>query len=108
MTFNSMNNVKSIKNDKMINMTMQMDCIAIFDSGNYVYHICRYLEKQGFVFEVTSTPCKVAKSGCSLCIRFPRSYADLIIEAGRKNCMPVREIYQIEKQEYKNKYTKIQ
>lgn len=84
-----------------------MDCIAVFDSGNYVYNICRVLERSGYVFEVISTPCQIAKNGCGYSLKFPIEFKELVIETGNKLNTPVREIYKIISQPFKNKYEKI-
>lgn len=84
-----------------------MDCLAVFDSGNYVYNICRTLEKSGFVFEVVSTPCQIARSGCGYSLKFPMEYMDLVIKTANKLNTPVREIYKIIPLAFKNKYERI-
>lgn len=84
-----------------------MDAIAIMDSGNYALKLCTILEKRGYVFEVTSTPCQIAKGGCSYCLKFPIEFKDLVLQEALFNKITIREIYQVEQQFTKNKYTKI-
>ncbi|HEX2945070.1 MAG TPA: DUF3343 domain-containing protein [Clostridia bacterium] len=84
-----------------------MDAIAITDSGNYALKLCTILEKRGYVFEVISTPCQIAKGGCSYCLKFPLEYKDLVLQEALFNKIAIREIYQVEQQFMKNKYTKI-
>lgn len=84
-----------------------MDGIAIFDSGNYAIKICTILERKGYVFEVTSTPCQIAKGGCSYCLRFPLQFKDMLLQEALLNNIAIREIYRVEPQLTKNKYIKI-
>lgn len=84
-----------------------MDCLAVMDSGNYAISLCRALERKGFIFEVVSIPCQIAKHGCGYCIKLPFEQKDLIIEEGKLNRIPVREIYTIEKHLTRNKYDRI-
>lgn len=84
-----------------------MDCLAIVDSGNYAFSLCRALERKGYVFEVVSTPCQIARNGCGYCIRFPLEQKDTIINEGIANQIPVREIYSIEKLMTRNRYKRI-
>ncbi|HHW49754.1 MAG TPA: DUF3343 domain-containing protein [Clostridiaceae bacterium] len=84
-----------------------MECLAIFDSGNYAFNFCSIMEKKGYVFEVVSTPCQIAKSGCGYSLKFPIEYKDLVIKTADEYKMPVREIYKIIPLFSKNKYEKI-
>lgn len=84
-----------------------MDCIAIVDSGNYAFSLCRALEKKGYVFEVISTPCQIARNGCGYCIKLPVEFKDVLLNEGNANHIPVREIYTIEKFMTRNRYKKI-
>lgn len=84
-----------------------MDCLAIFESGNYTFNICRILESRGYVFELISTPCQIAKGGCGYCLKFPIEYKDLIINVGNECKTPVIEMFKIIPQYLKNKYEKI-
>lgn len=84
-----------------------MDAIAILDSGNYALKLCTVLERKGYVFEVVSTPCQIAKGGCSYCLKFPVEYRDLVLQEALFNKLAIREIYQVEPQFTKNKYTRI-
>jgi len=82
-------------------------CLAILDSGNYVFNLCRIFEKKGFVFEVVSIPCHIAKDGCGYCLKFPIQFRDMVIYEGIINRMPVREIYKIIPFGTRNKYERI-
>lgn len=84
-----------------------MDGIAILDSGNYALKLCSILERKGYVFEVISTPCQIAKGGCSYCLKFPLEYKDAVLQEALINKITVREIYRIERYPMKNKYVKI-
>jgi len=84
-----------------------MDGIALMDSGNYALKLCNILEKKGYIFEVTSTPCHIAKNGCSYCLRFPLEYMDMILKEASNNHIAVREIYKVIPQLTKNKYEKV-
>lgn len=84
-----------------------MDGIAILDSGNYALKLCSILERKGYVFEVISTPCQIAKGGCSYCLKFPLEYKDAVLQEALMNKITVREIYRIERYPMKNKYVKI-
>ena len=57
-----------------------MDGIAILDSGNYALKLSAALEKKGFLFEVMSTPCHIAKGGCSYCLKSPLEFKKLVLE----------------------------
>jgi hypothetical protein len=57
-----------------------VDGIAIVDSGNYALKLSAILEKKGYYFEVMSTPCHIAKSGCSYCLKFPLKYKELVLK----------------------------
>lgn len=72
-----------------------MDCLAIVSSGNYAFKLCRVLERKGYVFEVVSVPCHIAKDGCGYCLKFPMQYMDLVMSVGRANGIIIREIYKI-------------
>lgn len=84
-----------------------MDCIATFISGNYAFNLCRALERKGYVFEVVSTPCHIAKNGCGYSLKFPIEYKELVINLGEELKMPVKEVFKIIPQYLKNKYEKI-
>ncbi len=84
-----------------------MDCLGIMESGNYVYKLCSILEKKGYVFEVVSVPCHIAKSGCGYCLKFPEEYIDLIVNEAYINKMRILEIYLIKPGFNKNKYVLI-
>jgi len=84
-----------------------MDCLAVYDSGNYTIKMCRHFERMGLVFEVISLPCKIASQGCGYCLKFPEKYIDIVVSESRANNYPVREIYKIHKGTTKNIYEKI-
>lgn len=84
-----------------------MDGIAILDSGNMALHLCRLLERKGYVFEVVSTPCQIATSGCGYSLRFPLEFMNVVIEEGKANNIRVREIYRIVRLGMKNRYEKV-
>lgn len=81
--------------------------IAIVDSGNYALQLCSILERKGYVFEVISTPCQIAKGGCGYCLKFPLEYKDLVLQQAQTNGIMIREMYQVVPQVMKNKYVKI-
>jgi hypothetical protein len=84
-----------------------MDGIAILDSGNYALKLCGILERNGYFFEVISTPCQIARNGCSYCLKFPMEFRDMIMQEANLNHIAVREIFSMERQLTKNKYTKV-
>lgn len=84
-----------------------MYCIAILYSGNFAFSLCRYLEQKGYVFEVISTPCQIAKDGCGYCLKFPELYMDVVTKTAAENRIAIREIYRIVPMFSKNKYEKI-
>ena len=84
-----------------------MNGIAIMDSGNYALKLCNIFEKKGYVFEVISTPCHIAKNGCSYCLRFPLEFKEFILQEARLNQIAVREIYSVEPQLTRNKYERV-
>ncbi len=81
--------------------------LALFDSGNYVFSLSRVLEKKGYVFEIVSTPCHIAKGGCSYCLKFPGEFMDMVISEGKLNNTTVREIFKVIPLLSKNRYEKI-
>ncbi|NSW89762.1 MAG: DUF3343 domain-containing protein [Firmicutes bacterium] len=84
-----------------------MYCLAIVDSGNYAYRLYSIMRNKGYDVEVVSTPCKLAKSGCSYCIKLPFEYKDLIVKEGLENNIYVREIYKVTTLDCKNVYERI-
>lgn len=84
-----------------------MDCIALYDSGNYAYRICRVFEQSGVVFQVISTPCKVTKTGCGYCLLFPEEYLNKVVSTSKAYGCPVREVYRIMIRQDKKNYVKI-
>lgn len=84
-----------------------MDCIALYDSGNYAYRICRVFEQKGIVFQVISTPCRIAKAGCGYCLLFPEQYLNHVINASAENGFQVKEVYRIEYNQDRKKYIRI-
>ena len=81
--------------------------IAIFDSGNYAMNLCRILEKKGYVFEIVSTPCQIARNGCSYCLKFPFEFKDMVVNEGKANNVAVREMYKVVNQVTKNRYDRV-
>lgn len=81
--------------------------IAIMHSSNYVLKLCNILEKKGYIFEVISTPCHIAKGGCSYCLKFPLEYKDMVLSEAHMNNIAILEIYRIVPLINKNKYEKI-
>jgi hypothetical protein len=84
-----------------------MYCLAILDSGNYVFHLCRALERRGYVFEIISTPCQIAKDGCGYCLKFPAEFKDIVLSEALACGIRIREIYKILPGNMKNSYEKI-
>lgn len=86
---------------------MSMYCLAILDSGNFAFNLCRILEGKGYFFEVISTPCHIAKGGCGYCIKLPFKYKDVIIKEGKESNNDIKEIYKVNILPTKNTYEKI-
>ena len=84
-----------------------VDCIALYDSGDYAYRVCRVFEQKGIVFQVISTPCKVTKTGCGYCLLFPDKYLDQVINVSAANGFQVKEVYRIEYNQGRKKYIRI-
>lgn len=85
-----------------------MDCLAVYDSGNYTIKMKRHFEAKGLVFEVISLPCKISNQGCGYCLKFPEEYRELVVSESKKTRYPVRELYRIIKGLTKNTYEKLQ
>ncbi len=84
-----------------------MEGIAILDSGNYALKLCSIFEKKGYIFEVTSTPCQLAKNGCSYCLRFPVEFSNMVLQEALLNNIVVREMFKVIPQLTKNRYERI-
>lgn len=84
-----------------------MDGIALLDSGNFALKLANILGRKGYVFEVVSTPCQLARNGCSYCLRFPLEYKDIVLQEAMLNNLVIREIYRVENQVTKNKYVRV-
>ena len=84
-----------------------MNCLAMLDSGNYVFRLCRNLERKGYTFEVVSIPCKIARQGCGYCLKFPEEYLETVVGEGRQNGIPVREVFRIVYKGTRNDYVKV-
>ena len=84
-----------------------MDGIAILDSGNFALKLCSILERKGYIFEVISTPCQIARNGCSYCLKFPLEYKDMILQEALLYNIVVREIYSVERQLTRNRYVRV-
>jgi len=84
-----------------------MNCLALLESGNYVINLCRALERNGFVFEVVSTPCQISKGGCGYSLKFPCEYKNIVLDFARKLNYKVLEIYSTNDMITKFTYEKI-
>lgn len=84
------------------------NCVAIFDSGNFAFTVCRILEKKGYCFEVISTPCQIARGGCGYCLKFPEDYRSMVIDESIKAGYPVREMFMIVPMFSRNKYERLE
>lgn len=84
-----------------------MDCLAICESGNFALKLCDKLDKKGFYCEVASTPCKLAKEGCSYCIKFSNSIYDDVIATAKEAGIKIVMTYKIEKGLTSNNYIAI-
>lgn len=84
-----------------------MKCIAILESGNYVYKLDSALEKRGYKFEIVSTPCNIARGGCGLCLKFPEEYLRVVMDEANNCNTPVRAIYRVVPGFTKNRYQRI-
>lgn len=84
-----------------------VDCIALYDSGNYAYRVCRVFEQRGIVFQVISTPCKVTKTGCGYCLLFPEEYLSQVVSTSVAYGCPVREAYRITMAYDRKNYIKV-
>ncbi|HPU44939.1 MAG TPA: DUF3343 domain-containing protein [Thermoclostridium sp.] len=84
-----------------------MECIALYDSGNYAYRICRIFERKGLVFEVIATPCLISHMGCGYCLKFPCEYLDTVLAESLACGCPVREAYKVVDRNNKREYIKI-
>ena len=84
-----------------------MDCLAVYDSGNYTIKMSRHFEKRGYVFEVISLPCKISSTGCNYCLKFPEEYRDMVVYESKALKYPVRHLYRVIKGYTKNTYEKI-
>lgn len=80
--------------------------IGILGSGNYAISLNRALKNQGSEMDVIPTPCKLSRTGCSYCIRFPVHMKDVVIKAGIENKTPILEVYEMEMVEGKRVYKK--
>lgn len=84
-----------------------VDCIAIYDSGNYAYRMRHVFEQRGLYFEVIATPCKVSKTGCGYSLLFPYGYLQQVISLSQTYGCPVREAYKIEVSNGRKNYIRI-
>lgn len=84
-----------------------MDCLIICKSGNFALKLSDLASRSGYYCEVASTPCKLAKEGCSYCIKFNCENFDKIKELAESNNIDVSRAYKIEKGLSSNKYTSI-
>lgn len=84
-----------------------MDCLAVYDSGNYTIKMSRFFESQGLVFEVISLPCRISSQGCGYCLKFPEEYINIVLEKSREMKYPVRELFRVTKGFMKNTYERL-
>lgn len=85
-----------------------MECIALYDSGNYAYRVCRILEMNGLVFEVIATPCGISNTGCGYCLRFPYEFLSTVLAESLACGCPVRAAYKVVEQNHKREYIRIE
>lgn len=84
-----------------------MTCVATFVSGNYAYTLCRALERKGYIFEVASTPCRIARGGCGYCLKFPEEFMGLVRGEAASGGTPILEIYKVVPGISKHSYIKV-
>lgn len=84
-----------------------MDCIALYDSGNYAYRVCRIFERKGLVFEVIATPCKISSTGCGYSLKFPLECLKEVLAESLVCGCPAREVYRIVEHDMRKDYIKI-
>lgn len=84
-----------------------MKCIAILETGNYVYKLESALERKGYKFDIVSTPCNVAKGGCGLCLKFPEEYLPVVRREATECNTPIKAVYRIIPGFAKNRYHRI-
>jgi len=87
---------------------MLMECIALYDSGNYAYRVCRIFEKKGLVFEVIATPCRISHMGCGYCLKFPCEYLESVLAESLACGCPVIAAYKVVERNHKREYIKIE
>ena len=85
----------------------KMDCLAVYDSGNYTIKMCRYFERKGLVFEVISLPCRISSQGCGYCLKFPEEYLKDVLAGSREMNYSIRELFRVNKGFMKNTYEKL-
>lgn len=84
-----------------------MKCIAILESGNYVFKLDSALEKRGYKFEIVATPCNITKGGCGLCLKFPEEYLRVVEDEANTCNTPIKAIYRVVPGFTKNRYHRI-
>ncbi len=84
-----------------------MDCLAVYDSGNFAIKMGMYFKNKGLVFEVISLPCRISSRGCGYCMKFPEKYVDLVVKESKAQKHPVRELYRVTKERTKTNYEKM-
>jgi len=62
------------------------------------------LNKEGCHSEVTSTPCKLAKGGCSYSVKFSCDLYDKVADVAKRNSINIKAAYRIEPKLLKNDY----
>ena len=85
----------------------RMDCLAVYDSGNYTIKMSRYFEKKGLVFEVISLPCRISSQGCGYCLKFPEERLKEVLAGSREMNYCVRELFRVNRGFTKNAYEKL-
>lgn len=92
-----------------MNRVGNMDnCLVVFISGNHAILVKDELKKMKINAKVESTPCSIAKEGCSYCIKLPCDRLDKAVQIVKSCNVPIRNIYKILIQNGKRKYSKIE
>ncbi len=84
-----------------------MKCIALLETGNHVYKLESALKKKGYEFEIISTPCRLARGGCSLCLRFPEEQLNIVRHEAMLCNTPIKAIYRITDGVKRNRYQRL-
>jgi len=81
-----------------------MDCLIICKTGNLALKLSEIANREGYYCEVASTPCRLAKGGCSYCVRFNCNNFDEIRELAKNNNIDITGAYKRVKGQGANKY----